>query len=618
MLHKSSVRPALLFWRYFLAVLLPILLLGLGAWQTANAQRLEPLPIENAFNFKADLVGDTVVVDYFMPSGIYLYRDKFVVTIASETVKLGAVTIPEGEVVDDPLFGMTTVFFEAVTISAKVSGQGDFNLIVASQGCDEETGVCYPPAINTVALSLALLSDDADAAPQQPASGDNADATPPPIEKDEAGRLAKEIETGNILWTMLIFFALGLGLSLTPCVLPMIPILFGVIGQSGENKNAKVLTCSYVAGVTLVFTLAGVAAASSGQLLAAQLQTPPIIMALTAVFIFLSLAMFGLYDIKPPAIFYRYYDNIGKKGGVLGAFLMGGFSVVIVSPCVSAPLVGVLIYIANTGNQIIGALTLFSLALGMSTLLVILGFWGQSILPKPGVWMNIIKNAFGVLMLLLAVWVASPLISDTLQIILYGFLLIVLGLLFSPFSTDKPSDNILFYLYRAVALVVLLAGAVLIIVGVQKNLPATWTAMGTAGSGAVQLQKNPSLNFQTVNSLAALNKVIDDADQPVMVDFYADWCVSCKEFEYFTFTDSQVATQLKKFKLVKVDVTSVNENSKALLAAFDLFGPPGIFFYDKNGKRLTNIRVIGFEAADEFLQTLQAVRQTIGDDLTIN
>ncbi len=584
-----------------------VLLIGLSAViPNAQAQRFEPLPIENAFNFNVSATNDIISIRYFMPSGIYLYRNKFNISIQSSSVELKNVIIPQGEFLDDPLFGKTTVFFNDVTLLANVSGSGALTLLVYSQGCDKETGICYPPALNSVALMLD--NSDVSATESNTVNTNNT--------KDEAGDLAKSINEKNIFLVILLFFALGVGLSLTPCVLPMIPILLGIIGSTNkDNKsraaNAMPLTLSYVAGVTSIFTITGVLAASSGQLLATQVQTPPFIIGISVVFFLLALSMFGLYDIKPPAIFHRFYDNANKKGGIIGAFFMGGLSVIVISPCISAPLVGVLIYIANTGNTVIGAVSLFALALGMSTLLLLLGLFGDKILPKPGVWMTKIKHILGLMLLCVTVWTAAPLIPDWIEPLLYGFLLIIIGLIGAPLSGLSTVDNFMVYIYKAMAWAVLLIGSVLLMGGFNVVNPfASFSSVPflspTTNNTAVK-----TLNFKVVTTPDGLQQQLANSTTPIMIEFYADWCVSCKEFEYYTLSDNRVQAQLKGMKLIKVDVTDNTEDSKALLAQFDLFGPPGIFFLDAAGRKLEGIRIIGYENADSFLQTLDVVLQRI-------
>lgn len=572
-----------------------LMLLGMLAWNTtAIAQRLEPLPIENAFNFAASVNKNDIAIQYSMPSGIYLYKDKINIQINSDNVKLNTAIIPDGEILDDPFFGRTTVFFNAITLIAKTQGSGNLTLVVHSQGCDKETGICYPPTQNSVAL---LIEDAASFS-----SSDN-----PIIKKDKANDLADSIDTSNIFWTILIFFALGVGLSLTPCVLPMIPILLGIIGGGPNNtnrKNSMSLTSSYVAGVVLIFTITGVLAASSGQLLATQVQTPPFLIAISIIFILLALSMFGLYDIKAPAIFHRFYDNAGKKGGMMGAFIMGGLSVIVISPCISAPLVAVLIYIANTGNKVIGAISLLSLSLGMSTLLLALGFFGNKILPQPGEWMIKIKYILGLMLLLVAVWTASPLIDSSIQSLLYGSFLIIMGLLGAPFNGLSATNNFLFFMYKALAWIALLLGSVLLVSGFNavNPLPNNLT------QPTEKLSANP-LHFNVVKTLDGLQQLTTTTSQPIMIEFYADWCVSCKEFEYYTLGDSRVQDKLLSYRLIKVDVTANSDESKKLLKHFNLFGPPGIFFYTEKGVLIETIRIIGYENSDEFLQTLNLVEQ---------
>lgn len=557
----------------------------------AAAERIEPLPPDKAFRLQAVMDGNNAVVHYQMPEGIYLYRDKVLLTTATPSVKIAPPVLPPGTVHDDPFFGRTTVYYQQLSLHAAISGAGAFDLVAISQGCDEQIGICYPPQIHTVAL----VAGNAGA----PDSGG----------RDESTALAAELEKNNIFWTIIVFFLLGAGLSLTPCVLPMLPILLGILG-SGEKSASRIraVTACYIAGVTVAFTGFGVLAAYTGQLLTVFLQQPAVLAAVAVLLIALALSMFDAYPLRLPAFFHRT-ANRGKRGGLTGAFLMGFVSAIVASPCVAAPLVGALLFIAKTGDVIVGAMALMSLALGMSVLLAASGIAGSAVLPHAGAWMNGIKRFFGCLLLLLAVWIASPLLPDAIQLLSYGVLLILTGILGRPFSSPPADSPMITYCVKTFALAALLWGALMLIGAAGGGRDVLTPLSGLSRTTATESDTASAPAFQPVRSLTELQHAVAAATQPVMLEIYADWCVSCKELEAFTFSDTRVQAQLRKRTLLRADVTANTDADRALLRHFNLFGPPAVVFYDRNGELIKNVRLIGYENADDFLRTLTATER---------
>lgn len=549
----------------------------------AAAQRDEPLPPEQAFRFSAYMEGGEAVVSYQMPAGIYVYQNRILLTTATPGLQMGTLQLPPGAAHEDEFFGRTTVYYDEVTVRAAVIGSGDFELLARVQGCDEQIGICYPPFDQVAMLSAGSGS-----------SGGSAFAA----SADEAGTLAAAIAANNLLWVIAIFFVLGIGLSFTPCVLPMLPILLGIVGGRNPSRRQIVIrTAQYIGGVVLAFTAFGILAALSGQLLAAAFQQPWVLITIALLFILLAASLFGAYQLQMPAFIRNRAAGIG--GG--GAFTMGVISTVVVSPCVAAPLVGALLYIGHSGDVVAGGLALASLALGMSVLLAVAGIAGGEVLPRAGAWMDQIKHFFGVLLLLVAIWVASPLLPPPVQLIGYGLLLLFGGLLLHPPAAAERAHDVKRQLVRALSIAAMVWGGSMLIgaAGGSRDVLTPLSPFFSRGGGAAE-----TLPFRPVKTVAELQRITAAAGQPVMIDFYADWCVSCKEFERFTLSDERVIARLRPMALLRADVTANDAADQELLRHFGLFGPPAILFYDAAGQQISGVRIVGYQNADTFLETL--------------
>lgn len=577
------------------ALLLP------AAFESRAQERTDPLPPEEVFRFAAEARGQVAEAVIVMLPDYYLYRNRLAVSV-SPGFAVEEVRVSEGEPYDDPFFGPTEILHFAATAWVRVSGEGDYELRVISQGCDEQLGICYPPISHVAQLDTSgegTFEGFASAQPVEtlsatgfaPATGapDSAEAAPAPVEsQDEAADAAGVLAEKNLWQIMLVFFGFGLLLSFTPCVLPMLPILLGVISGSGGGRRSAALTFSYVCGVCITYTALGVAAGLSGSLITPYLQQPPALIATALIFVALAASMFGAYDIQPPA----FMRNAGGGRG-RGAFVMGALSAAVVSPCVAAPLVGALIYIGSTGDAWTGAAALFSLSLGMSVLLLAAGLGGGALLPKAGAWSEDVKKFFGALMLAAAIWVTSPLLPGSASMALYGIVALFCGILMW-----TPGVRGL----RALAAAILLWGAAMILGAAGGGRDPLAPLAGFAGGGT---SAEAAPVFEPVQSLPELDARLAASQQPVMLEFYADWCVSCKEMERFVFTDPQVRAKLDGMLLLRADITADSAAHRAMLERFGLYGPPAMLFFAPGGAPIP-VRVSGYQSAGKFLETLKA------------
>ncbi|HSG21430.1 MAG TPA: protein-disulfide reductase DsbD [Azonexus sp.] len=545
------------------------------------------------------LDGQTIEVSYEIAKGYYLYRNAFRVVVDGEGTMLGALQIPKGKEKDDENFGKVEVYYKSVAIRVPVerntSGVLPLKLKVTSQGC-ADAGVCYPPQTQAVSLEL----PDPSTAPPVSAS--------PAGEGDESGSIASALKNSGFWANLAFFFLAGLGLSLTPCVFPMIPILSGIIAGQGHKVTRGrgfALSLTYVLGMALTYAAAGVAAGVTGTLLAAALQSPWVLGTFALVFVVLSFSMFGFYELQlPTSLQSKLSDEAGhlQGGRGIGVFLMGALSALIVGPCVAAPLAGALLYISQTGDAVFGGAALFMMALGMGVPLIIVGLSAGTLLPKAGAWMEAVKKGFGVLLLATAVWLISPVIPAVAQMLAWAALLIIPAIYLHALDPLPPHAKGWLRFWKGIGIVMLLTGAALLIGALAGGRDPLQPLAGLRGQAmAAEIKKLP---FESVASVPELEAKVLAAGKPVMLDFYADWCVSCKEMERFTFADPAVQAKLAGFKLLKADVTANTPDDKALLARFGLFGPPGILFFDKSGQEIKTVRVVGFQDAATFMQAL--------------
>ena len=564
------------------------------------------LPPDVAFKPTARaLDGQTIEVRFEIAKGYYLYRDNFRFSAEPTSVQLGVPVLPKGKDKDDPTFGKVQVFYKEAVIRLPVernsSGTLPLTLNLTSQGC-ADVGVCYPPQKQTVSLEL-----------PDPASSPI--ATPlPAYDSNESGRIAQLLINANLWLVAGSFFGFGLLLSLTPCAFPMIPILSGIIVGSGRNGHGVshargfALSLTYVLGMATTYAAVGIAAGLTGTLLSVALQNQWVLGGFAMIFVVLSLSMFGFYELQLPTFLQSKVSEEAShiKGGSLpGVAVMGALSAIIVGPCVAAPLAGALLYIGQTGDALLGGVALFCMALGMGVPLLAVGLSAGTLLPKSGAWMDAVKKAFGVLLLATALWLIAPVIPTALQMGAWSLLLVVSAVYLhavDPLPTHAKGWS---RFWKGIGLVMLIAGAAMLVGALSGAKDPLQPLTGLRGGASDEVARLP---FVRIRSVAELDAHIKAADRPVMLDFYADWCVSCKEMERFTFSDARVRQMLAGWTLLQADVTANSDEDKALLARFKLFGPPGIIFFDSRGKELGDVRVIGFQSAEQFQQTLMSLK----------
>ncbi len=587
------------------------LLLTLLFCLTATAHAEEFLDPLVAFKPTAKaLDGQTAEVRFTIAKCYYLYRDKFRFKAEPETVALGTPQFAAGKMKKDDLFGEVEVYFKEAVIRVPVernsSGALPLTLRVTSQGC-ADGGICYPPQVQTVSLTLPDPASTPAAAPMTSAAAGSGDRSGD-RSGDESGQIAQLLKDASFWVVIASFFGFGLLLSLTPCVFPMIPILSGIIVGSGHKTShtrAFLLSLAYVLGMALTYAAAGIAAGMTGTLLSAALQNAWVLGGFALVFVVLSFSMFGFYELQLPTFLQsKMSEEAGhlKGGSIPGVAAMGALSALIVGPCVAAPLAGALLYIGQTGDAVLGGIALFVMALGMGVPLLIVGATAKSALPHSGPWMEAVKKAFGVLLLATAVWLVSPVIPVAAQMLAWALLLIIPGIYMHALDPLPAHAKGWHKFWKGVGLVMVVTGAAML-VGALSGAKDPLQPLGNfRGSDAIAETKH--LAFERVRTVAELDARIRAAGKPVMLDFYADWCVSCKEMERFTFSDARVQQKLADTLLLQVDVTANNDDDKALLKRFNLFGRPGSIFFDRAGNEINGLRVVGFQNAEAFLQTL--------------
>ena len=567
----------------------------------------ELLPPEEAFRFFASVIdGNTLQVHWIIAEDYYLYREKIELTfINSDNTQLGSYTSPQGIPEEDEAFGRVEIFFNELKFDIPVIRSSvlpqTVSLLAKFQGC-AVLGVCYPPMQETVALELPAIQN----IPNTPAA-----KSAPPQKQSEMDQIVQSLQHDSLWLTLLSFFGFGLLLSFTPCIFPMIPILSGIIVGQGNNvttARAFVLSLSFVLASAATYTVFGIVAALFGSNLQATFQEPWVIFLFSSIFILLSLSMFGFYNLELPKSLQARLHNASDKhrdGSLVGAALMGSLSSLIVGPCVAAPLAGALIYIGQTGDAVLGGSALFMMGFGMGVPLLILGASAGKLLPKAGNWLKTTKAVFGVIMLAVAVWMLDRILPPSITMLLWAMLMIIPAIYLSAIDPLPGNASNWRKLWKGVGLMSLTYG-VLLLIGVSMGNTNPLKPLQGAGSSLALSEQG--ITFQRISSIQQLEEKIRRAgteNQWVMLDFYADWCISCKEMEAYTFTDPTVKQQLSNFVLLQADVTKNSVDDKALLDRFNLIGPPAIIFFAPDQLERPELRIIGYKDAPTFIAHLQ-------------
>lgn len=584
--------------RPFAVQVAALLLLAFSMLFAASAARAEEefLDPNIAFKFSARMADpQTIAVTYEIADKYYMYRERFAFTATGAT--LGAPQMPAGKVKYDETFQKDVeTYRKIVTITIPVQADGMFTLKAVSQGC-ADAGLCYSPQEATTRL-VGGGSGPAMSLPGAPAPVSLAAPSAQQAPQSELSGIASVLGGGKLLVILPAFLLLGLGLAFTPCVLPMVPILSSIIvGEGAQAKRSRgfVLSVAYSLGMAIVYTALGVAAGLIGEGLAATLQNPWVLGTVALLMVVMAVSMFGFYNLQLPAgLQTRLAGASGRQssGKLAGVFAMGAISALIVGPCVAAPLAGALVYISQTRDVVIGGAALFAMAVGMSIPLLLVGISAGSLLPRAGSWMEAVKKFFGVLMLAMALWLVSPVIPPAAQMIGWTALLLGYGfyLLRSHRHFAAMALGAAFAILGAIQLVGVATG------GRDALAPLAHLGVGTPKHG---------LAFTRIKTVEQLDAALANTNgKTVMLDFYADWCVSCIEMEKLTFVDERVQARLDNTLLLQVDVTANDEADKAMLKRFTLFGPPAIILFDNKGREIADSRVIGYQAPDKFLDSL--------------
>ena len=560
---------------------------------------------DEAFKISYDSQPGLFKVSWDIAEGHYLYRDKMQITTDEPGINSNPLVMPQGDAKDDPIFNKTLYVFHnladvALPYQYNDSGDKEVTFKVKYQGCSEISGICYPPQTKKFTVKLSPISEAQAAASQQEAG-----LSEPVSEQDE---IANALRSGNTWLTLIIFFGAGLLLAFTPCVFPMIPILSGIIVGQGEEittRKAFYLSLVYVLAMALTYTIVGILVGLSGENIQAWFQNPWIIGSFAAIFVALSFSMFGFYELQMPASIQSKLVNISNSqqgGNIVGVAIMGFLSALIVGPCVTAPLVGALIYIAETGDAVLGGMALFSLSMGMGAPLLLIGASAGKFLPKAGAWMDAVKAVFGVLLLGLAIWLLERVAPAAATMALWAALIIVSAIYMGAMDSLAEGSSGWKKLWKGLGVLLLIYGIIMLLGLASGNRNVYQPLKGLAGISGTASQVE-HLNFKQIKGVDGFNAELERANaagKTVMLDFYADWCVSCKEMEAFTFSDPAVQKALDGVVLLQADVTPNDEKDTELYKHFGIIGPPSIMFFGTDGKENRNYRVVGFMPADKF------------------
>ncbi|MHB0774398.1 protein-disulfide reductase DsbD [Halomonas sp. WWR20] len=583
----------------------------------SDSSREQFLPVDQAFQASTWHDNERVYVGFRNAEGYYLYRHQFALESRDANVVLGDISLPPGEFKQDQFLGEVHVFYHQVVISAPIESSpppsaiadGPVPIRVTFQGC-ADAGLCYPPEHLQLTALPGSPPAEFSAPPTPPANSLTASSAslPPPLSEDSQFRSL--LGNANLPAMLGLFFLAGLGLTFTPCVLPMIPILSSIIvGQRASRLRALTLSVSYVVGMAVTYALVGTLMGlfGAGLNLQARLQSPWVLIPFALLFVGFALAMFGAFNLRLPGRLATQLDNWQarlQRSGPVGLAAAGALSVLVVSPCVSAPLAGALMFISTTGQASVGASALIALALGMGVPLILVGTLGPTLLPRAGAWMNGVKYAFGVLLLAVALWLIERLLPGPLSLLLWGALAIGTALALGALTLHQPNG---WPRVRQGAGITLLVWGIALVWGAAAGAHDPLRPLAGSGQRATS---TPDLAFTTVTTLKALDAQLAQAgERPVFVDVSADWCISCKLMERDVFPAPHVAERLQPFVLIRADVTDNTSASQALLSRFGLFGPPSLLFF-RQGQELETARIQGEIQRDALAKHLEQVLNT--------
>jgi len=579
-----------------------------------GAEQPEFMDPDEAFIVSAKAVSENVIkVQWQVADGYYLYKDKFQFSLQGDDLTITDIKLPEGKLKNDPDFGSVWVNYHDVdaqlTIQRRVVVASTAELLVNYQGCKEDV-LCYPPISKTLSINLiaSAVAETTRGADESAASESGTK------ELSAQDAITERLSDAAFLQNIIIFLGFGLLLALTPCVFPMIPILSGIIvgqGSSITTLRSFYISLTYVIAMALTYGVLGIIAGSFELNLQTASQNIWVITAFSGVFVLLALSMFGFYELQLPASWQNKLSGAsGKQGGTLhGVAVMGVLSAIIVGPCVAPPLAGALFYISQTGDAVLGGTALFAMGMGMGTPLLVIGTSAGNLLPRAGAWMETIKHIFGVLMLGVAVWFMERVLPGSLALALWAILFIVTAIYMGALDRSERQSQWQ-GLWRGLGLAMLAYGLILMVGAASGGNNMFKPLQGLLNKDQAGDVRSSTLSFQTIKGVDGLQSVLDQAvneDKYVMLDFYADWCITCKEMEHEAFSDSRVHQMLSNVILLQADVTENNEIDQALLKKFSLYGPPAILFFNKQGVEEKSHRLVGFMKTDDFLNHVNEV-----------
>ena len=550
--------------------------------------------------------GNTVEVGFRVEPGFYLYKHRITAKSLSPNAQAGQLDLPKGKAKFDEFFGKSEVYYGEVigrlAIARATPEAMDLELEIGYQGC-ADGGLCYLPQTNVITVSL----------PEATAVSDLSELAPPDQPVSEQARLAKIITESSIWVAAGVFFLAGLGLAFTPCVLPMVPILAGIIAGEGDDVSPMrgfTLALSYVMGMAIIYTGAGVAAAAAGMQLQATFNQPWILILFSGLFVLLAVGMFGAYDLQMPSSIQSKLATVSgkqKSGTMIGAFIMGALSALVVTACVAPALIAALTVMAQSGDMVRGGAALFAMSMGMGAPLLLVGAAQGKLLPKAGPWMVAIKGAFGFMMLGLAVWMLSRILPGTVTLALWAVLTFMAGVFMGGLTTFGPDATPSQKMGKGFGFLAMIYGVLMMLGAITggTNPLQPLASVSFGGATGVTVAAHDELPFQRIKSVDDLDREVAAASsqgKTAMLDFYADWCVSCKEMEAYTFTDPQVRDALSNTVWLQADVTANDDEDKALLDRFGVFGPPTIIFFGTDGQQRDGYEVVGYMKAKVFAE----------------